>query len=113
MKQETNGRGVRARISKYYTIAVYCYLLPPGFLGLYFLDFSTIGLTGAFFLATTVLSLLPVGVVGLLCTVKGLKLAFKSGDHEKKDIGYANLIMGLILAVGGLISLGLTYVMTS
>ncbi len=113
MEQDANGRNVRARISKNYTIAVYCYLIPLGFLGLYFLESSTLKLTGAFFMATTLLSLLPVGVVGLFFTVKGLRLAFQSGDYEKKDMGYANLILGLILVLGGLIGLGFAYVMSS
>jgi hypothetical protein len=60
----------------------------------------------------TLLSLLPAGVMGLFFTSKGLKLAFQSGDYQKKDIGYANLIMGLVLAGVGVIGLGLVYMMT-
>ena len=113
MDQETGGRNVRASISKYYILAVYSYLIPLGFLGLYFLDSSTFGLTGAFFLAATMLGLLPLGIVGLFFTTKGLRLAFRSGDYEKKDTGYANLIMGLIVTVGGIMGLGLAYAMTT
>jgi hypothetical protein len=59
------------------------------------------------------LSLFPVGIVGLVFTIKGLRLAFRSGDYKKKDIGYANLIMGIILTAGGLLGLSLAYVMTA
>lgn len=108
-----NVAGVRARISRCYALARYSYLAPAAFLGLYFLDTSTFRLTDAFFLALTGLSLLPEGVVGLLFTLCGLRLALRSGDYEKKDIGSANLITGLILAVGGLIGLGLASMMTT
>lgn len=111
MEQETTSRHIRSRISKYYTIAVYSYVMPLVLLGLYVVDSLTFNLA-FFFLPLTLLSLFPIGAIGLVFTIKGLRLAFHSSDYQKKDTGYANLIMGLILAGGGLIGLGLMYVMT-
>ncbi|TGE10134.1 hypothetical protein EU556_04740 [Hymenobacter fodinae] len=59
------------------------------------------------------LSLFPLAVTGLVYTVKALRLASKSNDYEKKDVGYANLVLGLILAGFGLLALGFAYMMTS
>lgn len=111
IEQIINSKKARKKIRKYYTLAIYSYLAPPGFFGAFLLDSFTVGLTEMFFFAIALLSLLPAGVAGLIFTEKGLKIAFTSNDYEKKDIGYANLIMGIIYIVAGLLALGLGYLM--
>ncbi|WP_345223759.1 hypothetical protein [Hymenobacter koreensis] len=59
------------------------------------------------------LLLLPLSAVGLFLTWRGFQLARRSGDTEKKDVGYANLILGVILLGLGLVGLGLAYMMVS
>jgi hypothetical protein len=59
------------------------------------------------------LSTFPLALAGLLFTVKGLRLASQSNDYEKKDVGYANLVLGLILATSGLMALGFAYITTN
>ena len=110
-EQIINSKISRSKITKYYSRAIYSYLLPPGFFGLFLVDIFTFGLTQMFFFAVALLSLLPAGAAGLFFTVKGLRISFKSNDYEKKDIGYANLIMGIIYFVAGLLGLGLAYIM--
>ncbi len=66
-----------------------------------------------FFLSVAFLSLVPAGCTGLFFTIKGLMLAFKNNDYQKKDIGYANLIMGIIIVFAGLFAAALTYMMVS
>ncbi|MGI4762094.1 MAG: hypothetical protein ACRYF0_15410 [Janthinobacterium lividum] len=55
------------------------------------------------------LVLLPFSLAGLYFTRRGLALARTSGDREKRDIGYANLVLGIILAGLGLLGLALAY----
>jgi uncharacterized membrane protein len=101
MKPLGPATAIRAEIVGYYKKATYCYAAPFGLLFLSFL----VPFAGqlAFF------SLLPLGLVGLLFTKRGLALATKSGDREKKDVGYANLVLGIIILVLGLLLLGIIY----
>lgn len=113
MDQMTNSKIRQTQITKCYRIAVYSYLMPLGFSGLYLLDSIIFGLTKIFFLAIALGSLLPVAIIGLFFTVKGLIIAFKSNHYEKKDMGYTNLLMGIILFVGGILGFGLAYLMVA
>jgi len=62
-----------------------------------------------FFFALFLGGMLPLGAIGLVCTGLGLRLAFQDNDYQKKDIGYANMLMGLLLVAVGLLSLGLMF----
>jgi|GEM_PF-2158044 len=85
----------RAQIVSYYRKATLCYLAPVCLLFLYFPAFP--------------LSLLPLSLVGLYFSRRGLVLARRSGDQEKLGVGYANLVLGVVLAgLGGLV-LALAY----
>jgi 4-hydroxybenzoate polyprenyltransferase len=55
------------------------------------------------------LVLLPLSLVGLYFTRRGLALARKSGDREKQDVGYANMVLGVILAGVGLLGLAVLW----
>jgi len=99
----------RDRITRFYRIAVYSYAAPFFCLGLQLLDSATFSLTQMFFFALFLWSLLPLGTTGLICTGLGLRLAFQSNDYQKKDIGYANILMGLIMVAAGLLGLGLIF----
>ena len=96
---------VRAKIVVFYKKASYCYAAPLGLLLLGFIAFI--------FATLALLLLLPLSIAGLFFTKRGLALAVKSGDQEKMDVGHANLTLGIILAVLGLLSLGFCYVVTS
>ena len=85
----------RVQIVGYYRKATVCYLAPFRLLFLYFPAFP--------------LSLLPLSLAGLYCTRRGLALARKSGDQEKLGVGYANLVLGVVLAVLGGLVLALAY----
>jgi hypothetical protein len=90
----------RADIVSCYKRATYCYAAP---FCLMVLGFILPDFVGAAFLLT----LLPSGLAGLFFTKRGLSLSTRSGDREKKDVGYANLILGVIILVLGLLALGL------
>ncbi|QHT71287.1 hypothetical protein GXP67_33850 [Rhodocytophaga rosea] len=111
IEQIVNSKKARKKISWYYTLAIYSYLSPIGLFGLFLLDSFTFGLTESFFFGATLLGLLLAAIASLFFTVKGLRIAFKTNDYEKKDIGYANLIMGVIYCIAGLLALGYTYIM--
>ncbi|QKG53234.1 hypothetical protein [Hymenobacter sp. BRD67] len=95
----------RAEIVNYYKKATYCYAAPFGLLVLSFL-IPFVGAVGLF-------TLLPLGLAGLFFTKRGLTLAAKNGDREKKDVGYANLVLGVIVLLFGLLALAFTYVRLS
>jgi hypothetical protein len=97
----------RAKISELYKRALYCYGLP-----LVFLALVMAGVAEGLFSGLFLLSLFPLAVAGLVFTGKGLRLSSQTNDREKKDIGYANLIMGLILSVIGLLAFGFAYIRT-
>jgi di/tricarboxylate transporter len=113
MNEVSSSRIPREKITKQYQLAVYSYLAPVGLLGLYFVDAYTFKVTDALFLAVALMSLLPSGCVGLFFTGKGIAMAVKNNDYEKKDTGYANLTMGIIIVIAGLLAAGLAYVMVS
>ena len=83
---------VRIQIVSCYRRATVCYLVPFCVLFLCLPAFP--------------LSLLPLSLAGLYFTRRGLALARKSGDQEKLGVGYANLVLGVVL--GGLV-LALAY----
>jgi hypothetical protein len=92
---------VRAKIVRYYKKATYCYAIPFGLLVLSFLV--------PFLFALWLFTLLPAGLAGLFFTKRGLVLAAKSGDREKKDVGYANLVLGITILILGLLALAFIY----
>ena len=99
------------KIKKYYRIAVYSYVLPFILLGLYIIDSSTFDLTEMFFFAAFLISLLPLGALGLACSIYGMVLSNRVNNNIKKDIGYANLIMGIIITMGGFLGMAIAYLM--
>lgn len=96
----------RAAIVKNYKLATYCYATPFVCLLLGFIHFM--------FFPLFLITLFPLGVAGMFFTRRGLSLAVKSGDREKKDVGYANVTLGIIVLVAGagLIGLVLIYIRT-
>ena len=91
----------RERITKSYKIAVCCYAAPVGFLAL-----STVF---SFFFPLFLLGFFPLGAASTAYSIAGLKLAFKNNDHQKKDIGYANLLLGIIMVTVGTLLVALVY----
>lgn len=94
----------RVEIVKNYKLATYCYAAPFVSLLLSFIHFI--------FFPLFLLSLFPMGIVGMYFTKRGLSPAIKSGDIQKKDVGYANVTLGIIILLVGLLGLALTYVVT-
>lgn len=97
--------GSRAEIVKSYKIAIYCYAAP--FVSL------LLGVVHFVFFPLFLLSLFPLGIAGMYFTKRGLSIAIKSGDIQKKDVGYANVTLGIIILVLGLLGLAFVFVMTS
>jgi len=95
----------RASIIRYYKKATYSYLTPIGFVVLEFL--------WNFLLLLALLTILPCSVLGLYFTSRGFNLARKQGDSEKKDVGYANRLLGIILFGVGLLGAGFAYLSVS
>lgn len=102
----------RTVIVSFYKKATYCYGLPFGFLSLQLLLNVVSNFNFQPFLALFFLTILPLSALGIAFTKRGFTLAVKSGDREKKDVGYANLILGSIIVVLGLVGLALGYMMT-
>ena len=101
----TDAVRTRADIVKSYRIATGCYATPFVFLLLSIFHFA--------FFSLFVLTLFPLGIAGMVFTKRGLSLAIKSRDTEKKDGGSANVTLGIIILVLGLLGLALAYLMTS
>ena len=102
MKPASPARTTRTEIVRCYRNATYCYAAPVGLLVLSFL----VPFLGELWLLTP----LPLGLAGLLFTKRGLALAVKSGDQEKRDVGYANLVLGFLMLAFGLLGLAFAYV---
>ena len=103
----------RDKITRLYRLAVYSYITPFLSLALYILDSVTFGITQMLFFVLFLVGLFPLGTLGLVYTIRGLKISFSTKDYQKKDIGYANLLAGLIMIVAGLVGLGLIYIMVN
>ncbi len=95
----------RVDIVKSYKKATYSYLTPLAFLLLGFLWDSL--------LILSLFTVLPCSIIGLYFTRTGFKLASKQGDLEKKDVGYANMWLGVILFGLGLLGAGFAFITTS
>lgn len=95
----------RANIVNFYKKATYTFLVPLGFL--------LFGFLWDYFLILSLLIILPCSIIGLYFTRNGFRLATKQGDLEKKDVGYANMWVGVILFGLGLLGAGLAFMATS
>jgi uncharacterized SAM-binding protein YcdF (DUF218 family) len=65
------------------------------------IDSNFLHRTDGLFFVLFLISFLPFSLVGLVCTIYGLKLSRKN-NVQKKNIGYANLILGVIVLMGGI-----------
>ena len=113
MKEARTGTQVRAAIVGCYKKVSYCYGAPVGFLVLQLLLNTVSDFNFQPFLALFFFAFLPLSITGLVFTKRGFILASNSGDREKKDVGYANFILGAILLMLGLLSLVLINFMAS
>jgi hypothetical protein len=94
------------KISSLYRKALSFYALPVLSLILYALDMSTFKVTDIFFLIIVFFSLAPCGFFGLIFSYKGYKFSKRIAHNIKQDIGYANLILGVVyIFIGTLFSL--------
>lgn len=89
-----------------YKIALYCYGA-PFLLILFLLDSLTFDLTEMFFFALFLFAMFPVGLIGVIFNVIGLISSFKINDHQKKDFGLNNLLIGGITLILGLARIGM------
>ncbi|RSK31669.1 hypothetical protein [Hymenobacter metallilatus] len=88
-----------------YEKASYSYFTPVAFV--------LLGFVLDFFLPLALLTALPCSVIGLYFSYKGFKASGRLGYLEKKDVGYANILLGILLFVAGLVSAGFAYVWIS
>ena len=105
MKTSSQTSGNTTHIVRYYKIATYSYLTPIGFVLLGFLL--------DFFLLLALLTALPCSIIGFYFTFKGFRLSRLQDNSEKKDVGYANILLGIILFIVGLFGAGYAYVSIS
>ena len=99
MKLVTEAIEVRAATVRCYKKATYCYATPFVFL--------LLGIIHFVFFPLFLFTLFPMGVAGLVFTKRGLAFAKQNGDREKKDVGYSNVILGVIIVLLGLLGLGI------
>ena len=92
-------------IVRYYKKATCSYLAPLGLV--------LLGVLLDFFLLLALLTVIPCSIIGLYFSFKGFKLSSRLGNLEKKDVGYANILLGIILFAAGLLSAGFAYVWIS
>ena len=113
MEEARTGTQVRAAIIDCYKKASYCYGAPVGFLVLQLLLNTVSDFDFQPFLALFFFAFLPLVITGLVFTKRGFVLASNSGDREKKDVGYANFILGGVLLVVGLLAFALAFLITN
>lgn len=104
MEQSKRAISTREQIVKNYRVATYCYLTP--------FSLVLVGLIWDVFLPLVLLTLLPAGAIGIFFTRRGLRLASQSGDREKKDVGYANVLLGSIVLALGVFGIAIAYLAT-
>jgi hypothetical protein len=97
----TPATDTRAEIVSFYKKATYCYAAPFALLLLAFVWEFAVWLF--------LFIILPSSIAGLFFTTRGLALARKSRDTEKKDVGYANVVLGGIALLVGLLVWALAY----
>ena len=83
----------RIKITKFYRLALICYTGP--------LILFPIGLVSELTHGLGIISVFPLSLIGITYTVLGFKISVKHHDIEKKDIGYANLLLGLVMTLVG------------
>jgi len=97
MERNQSDSQVRIAIVNFYKKASYCYGIPFVFLVLQFLLNTVSDFNLQPFLALFGVTLLPLSIMGIIFTKRGFVLASSTGDREKKDVGYANFLLGALL----------------
>ena len=98
------------KIYKIYFFALVMYLLPPISLGIFIIDQMTIHKTEAMFWALFLISLLPCGLIGIALSSIGLIKSSKNKNQFNRNIGIIGMVVGGIFLFGGILALGLLYV---
>lgn len=99
------------KITQLYRTALCCYVFPFFFILLMIIDVNTFHATDAFFFFVFLFSIFPLSIVGLVFNMLGLRLSRKMNHVHKKNIGYANLMLGIPMFIVGLFGLALPVVM--
>ena len=98
------------KIYKIYFFALMMYLFPLIFLGIFIIDQMTMHKTDATFWALFLISLLPCTLIGIALSSIGLKKSFKNKNQFNKNIGQIGIFVGLPFLFGGILALGLMYI---
>ena len=98
------------KIYKIYFFVLIMYLLSPIFFGIFIIGQKTTFRTDATFLALFLVSLLPCGLIGITLSSIGLIKSFKNKNKFNRDIGLIGVSVGGLFLFGGLLALGLLYV---
>lgn len=65
------------------------------------------------FFALFLFAMFPLGVVGIILTSMGLRIATKNGNEWKRIQGMHNYLIGIVIVFLGLLGTGLLYLVTS
>jgi len=98
------------KIYKIYFFSLIMYLLPVISLGIFIIDGITVGKTGAVFWGLFLMSLLPCGLIGITLSSIGLIKSSKNKNQYNRNIGKIGIFVGLFFLYGGILALGLLYV---
>ena len=91
--------------------AIALYGIPFGFLVLQFLLNTVSDFNFQPFLALFGVTFLPLSIMGIIFTKRGFALASSIGDREKKDVGYANFLLGALLLGITIFGFAVVYIM--
>ena len=108
-----HNKNVQMKLNKIYPFALIIYLLPPVFLALFIITGETTSKTYMTFWVLFLFSLLPCGLIGTALSTIGLVGAVKNKNQFNRDMGIIGVFVGLFIVIGGLLALGLVYVVTS
>jgi len=108
-------KGIKMKMYKIYLPALILYAIPPISLVLFIIAGSIENMydTIMIFFGLFLLSLLPCGLIGIILSSIGLIKSRKNKNNFNKDMGTSGIVVGLIFIFGGILALGLIYVVTS
>jgi len=99
------------KIKKLYQIALFFYFFPFLYIVWLVIDSNLFHVSDLLTFVFFLLSILPLSIAGLISNILGLHLSRKINHIDKKNIGYADLLIGISMFVSGLFGLAIPFVM--
>jgi hypothetical protein len=110
MTSQPTGEKKRPKILTVYIITFSLYFVPVILLLLFIVDQLSYQKTEMLFWVLFLLSLFPCGIAGFVLSIIGLIKSFKQKRTLNIIIGFIGVFLGIIVFLGGLLGLGLIYV---